>query len=93
MDMAEHTEISWKPENPITQLHNSVEKATDAVKQAASHPSQQQIEQAENAIDHAENAEIDALQKSGNHHSVQLSQEQLDQNQELLQRVQPMKQE
>jgi hypothetical protein len=85
--MAKHTERSWKPENPITQLHNSVEKVTDAVKQAASHPSQQQIEQAKNAIDHAQNAELDALQKSGNHHSVQLSQEILDQDQELLQRV------
>jgi hypothetical protein len=88
--MAKHTEISWKPENPITQLHNSVEKVTDAVKQAATHPSKQQIQQAENAIDHAENAEIDALQKSGNHHSVQLSQEILHQDQELLQRVRPM---
>jgi hypothetical protein len=86
--MAKHTETSWKPDKPVNQLYNSVGKATNAVEQAASHPSQQLVQQSQNALDRAENGVIDALESHGNQGAIQQLQDQLNEDRELLQQAQ-----
>jgi hypothetical protein len=82
--MAKHSETSWKPKTLINQANNSVDKATHAVSQAATHPSDLLIQQAQNAMDRAENGFNNALIESENLEPVQRLQEQLNQNQEQL---------
>jgi hypothetical protein len=89
--MAKHTETSWKPETLINQANNSVDKATHAVAQAASHPSEQLLQQADNAMDRAENGFNNALLESENQEPIQRLQEQFHQNQLHLKQTEPMK--
>lgn len=87
--MADHTGMSWKNKNLITQLNNSVDNVTLALQQAQSHPTQQTIQQAQNALEHANNALDDALQNSEHQEPVDRLQEQLNQNTEQLQQLRP----
>ncbi|KAB7705309.1 hypothetical protein F9802_14505 [Bacillus aerolatus] len=91
--MEDHTKMSWKNDNGISRLRNSVENVTTAVGQAQSHPTQQLIQQAQNMIDRADNAVSNALQNSEHLESVNSLQEQLNQNKEQLQQLQPLKDE
>lgn len=85
--MADHTGMSWKNKNVITQLNNSVDNVTLALQQAQSHPTQQTIQQAQNSLEHANNALNDALQNSEYQEPVDRLQEQLNQNKEQLQQL------
>ncbi|MCI2256639.1 hypothetical protein M3221_11565 [Domibacillus indicus] len=87
--MAEHTGMSWKNKNVITQLNNSVDNVTLALQQAQSHPTQQTIQQVQNALEHANNALNDALQNSEHQEPIDRLQEQLNQNKEQLQQLRP----
>lgn len=87
--MAEHTGMSWKNKNVITQLNNSVDNVTLALQQAQSHPTQQTIQQVQNAFEHANNALNDALQNSEHQEPIDRLQEQLNQNKEQLQQLRP----
>jgi microsomal dipeptidase-like Zn-dependent dipeptidase len=91
--MAKHTETSWKLKKPINQLYNAVDKATNALKQAQSHPSQQLIQQAENAIERAENGVMAAYLTAENQEPFDRLDEQLDLDREQLEELQPMKEE
>ncbi|WP_019415462.1 hypothetical protein [Paenisporosarcina sp. TG20] len=82
--MEDHTQMSWKEDNFITQLHNSVDNVTLAVGQALSHPTEQTILQAQNSIEHADRAFANALKNHGNSEPVSTLQEQLNQNKEKL---------
>ncbi|WP_203363576.1 hypothetical protein [Bacillus sp. REN10] len=85
--MEDHTKMSWKNENVISQLRNSVENATTAVGQAQSHPTEQLIQQARNLIERADNALMNAVQNSPHQEPVQQLQDQLNQNKERLYRL------
>ncbi|WP_050183740.1 hypothetical protein [Domibacillus robiginosus] len=87
--MVDHTDMSWKNKNVITQLHNSVDNVALTVEKAQSHPTRQLIQQAQNAIEHADNALNDALQNSEHQEPVDRLQEQLSQNKERLQQLRP----
>lgn len=87
--MADHTEMSWKNENAITQLSNSVEHVTLAVEKAQSHPTRQLIQQAQNSLEKADNAVRNALQKSEHQEPINRLQEQLTQNKQSLQQLRP----
>ena len=76
--MAKDAHLSWKKDNPRTQLGNSVQKADRAVKQAMSHPEEIAVEHAFNSIAHAENALLSAEQLNENMYTVEQSAEQLD---------------
>jgi hypothetical protein len=91
--VAKHTETSWKPKKPINQLYNSVDKATTALKQAQSHPSQQLIQQAQNAIERAENGVMAAYITVENQEPFDRLDEQLNLDREQLEQLQPMKDE
>ncbi|OZI12658.1 hypothetical protein CEW92_05755 [Bacillaceae bacterium SAS-127] len=85
--MDDHTKMSWKNENVISQLRNSIEHATTAVGQAQSHPTEQLIQQARNMIERADNALMNAVQNSPHQEPVQQLQQQLNQNKERLYRL------
>lgn len=85
--MEDHTQMSWKEDNIISQLHNSVDNATTAVGQAQTHPTEQLIEQAQKMIDHADRSVTNALQNRGNLEPISRLQEQLNQNREKLNRL------
>jgi predicted lipid-binding transport protein (Tim44 family) len=89
--MEKHTEMSWKHENVVSQLHNSVDTVTTAVGQAQSHPTQQLIQQAKNLIVRADNAVLNALQNSVNREPIHRLQEQLNKNKMQLQQLQSTK--
>ena len=91
--MAKHTETSWKPEKPINQLHNAVDKATNALKQAQSHPSQQLIQRAQNSIERAENGILPAFTTVENLEPFERLEEQLELDREQLEQLQPIKDE
>ncbi len=44
--MEDHTQMSWKEDNVISQLHNSVDNVTLAVGQALTNPTEHSIENA-----------------------------------------------
>ncbi|MEW9502191.1 hypothetical protein [Jeotgalibacillus marinus] len=85
--MEDHTQMSWKEDNIISQLHNSVDNATTAVGQAQSHPTEQLIQQAQKMIEHADRSVTNALQNRGNLEPISRLQEQLNQNKEKLNRL------
>lgn len=59
----DHTKASWKNENVISQLHNSIDNVIAAMGQAQSNPTEQAIQQARNTIDQAGSALANALEK------------------------------
>ncbi|OKL37864.1 hypothetical protein [Domibacillus mangrovi] len=83
----DHTKMSWKNENVISQLRNSVDNVTTAVEQAQSHPAPQLIQQAQNTMERADNALSNALQNGEHLEPINRLQEQLQQNKEQLQRL------
>ncbi|QGQ99606.1 hypothetical protein EHS13_34460 [Paenibacillus psychroresistens] len=89
--MAKHSETSWKPDKPINQLSNAVDKATNALKQAQSHPSPQLIHQAQNALERAENGVMSAYLTAENQEPFDRLDEQLDLDREKLEQLEPMK--
>jgi microsomal dipeptidase-like Zn-dependent dipeptidase len=91
--MAKHSETSWKPEKPINQLHNAVDKATHAVKQAQSHPSSQMIQQTKHSLERAEHGMTAAFLTSENPEPIERLQEQLDLDRLQLEQLQPIKDE
>jgi hypothetical protein len=93
LKMAKHTETSWKPKKPINQLHNAVDRATNALKQAQSHPSEQLIQQAQNAIERAENGVMAAFLTAESQEPFDRLEEQLDIDREQFEQLQPMKDE
>lgn len=89
--MADHTKMSWKNENAISQLRNSVDNVTAGVEDAQSHPNEKLIQQAQNSLERAERSVENALQKSGHLEPIERLQEQLDLNKEKLQQLSSLK--
>ncbi|MFK2825931.1 hypothetical protein QYG89_09680 [Bacillus sp. B190/17] len=87
----DHTNATWKNENVISQLRNSVDNVMMAVGQAQSNPTQQFIQQAQSMINRADNALDNALQNGGHMEPIHRLQEQLDHNKEQLQQLQSLK--
>ncbi|WP_100330272.1 hypothetical protein [Bacillus xiapuensis] len=87
----DHTNASWKNENVISQLRNSVESVSMAVGQAQSHPSEQLIEQARNLIDRTNHAAYNALLNTRHPAPVHELLRQLTQEKEKLQTLSPAK--
>lgn len=82
--MVDHTQMSWKEDNVISQLHNSVDNVTFAVGQALTNPSEQLIQNAHNMIERAERSVAMALQARGNLSPIMSLQEQLNEDKEKL---------
>lgn len=85
--MEDHTQMSWKEDIVIAQLHNSVDNATIAVGQALTNPTDQFIQQAQKMIEHADRSVTNALQSRGNSDPINSLQEQLNQKREQLNRL------
>jgi hypothetical protein len=85
--MEDHTQMSWKEDNVIAQLHNSVDNATIAVGQALTNPTDQFIQQAQKMIEHADRSVTNALQSRGKSEPINALQEQLNQKREQLNRL------
>ncbi|MBE3102614.1 MAG: hypothetical protein IMZ40_00015 [Bacilli bacterium] len=82
--MEDHTQMSWKEDNIISQLHNSVDNVTMAVGQAQTRPSEQTIQRAQEMIERAERSVTNALQSRGEMDPISALQKQLNQNKEKL---------
>ncbi|MEK4484319.1 hypothetical protein MHH81_01805 [Psychrobacillus sp. FSL H8-0484] len=85
--MVDHTQMSWKEDNVISQLHNSVDNVTMAVGQALTNPTEQSIQNAHNMIERAERSVIMALESRGELEPISSLQEQLNQSKEKLNTV------
>ncbi len=85
--MEKHTEMSWKNENVVSQLHNSVDTVTTAVGQAQTNPTDQLIEHAKSLVDRADHAVLNAQQNSENLEPIQRIQEQLNKEKQRLQQL------
>ncbi|WP_144510354.1 hypothetical protein [Bacillus sp. FJAT-22090] len=85
--MEDHTQMSWKEDNVIARLYNSVDDVTLAVGQALTHPTDEAIQNAHNAIEQADRSVAMALQSRGNLEPISSLQEQLNQNKEQLNRI------
>ncbi|WP_391206897.1 hypothetical protein [Psychrobacillus sp. L4] len=85
--MVDHTQMSWKEDNVISQLHNSVDNVTFAVGQALTNPTEQFIQNAQDMIERAERSVQMAIQTRGDLDPIMSLQEQLNENKEKLSRV------
>lgn len=85
--MEDHTQMSWKEDNVIGQLHNSVDNVTQAVGQALTHPTEQSIQNAQNMIERAERSVTMALESRGDLGPINMLQEQLNQDKQKLNRI------
>ncbi|KMY52982.1 hypothetical protein AC623_02405 [Bacillus sp. FJAT-27231] len=85
----DHTKASWKNENVISQLRNSVDNVIAAMGQAQSNPSEQAIQQAQNTINQAEDALANALEKSEQIEPIHRLQEQLNRNKQQFDQLKP----
>lgn len=86
--MEDHTQMSWKEDNVIGQLHNSVDNVALAVGQALTNPSEQSIQNAHNMIERAERSVTMALESRGELGPINMLQDQLKQDKEKLNRIQ-----
>lgn len=85
--MEDHTQMSWKEDNVIGQLHNSVDNVTLAVGQALTNPTEQSIQNAQNMIERAERSVTMALESRGNLDPISALQEQLNRDKEKLNKI------
>jgi len=85
--MEDHTQMSWKEDNVIARLHNSVDNATIAVGQALTNPTDQFIEQAQAMIERADRTVIDALESRGSLEPITALQQELEQKKAQLNRL------
>lgn len=76
----DHTQVSWKEDNVIARLHNSVDNVTLAVGQALTNPNERSIQNAEDLIERANRSVKMALESSGNLEPIISLQEQLNHN-------------
>ena len=84
MEMDDHTKMSWKEDNVLAQLHNSVDNVTNAVGQAFTNPSEQFIQQAHKMIEHADRAVENAIKNQGQTDPILSLQKELNQKKEDL---------
>ncbi|TQR14077.1 hypothetical protein [Psychrobacillus soli] len=85
--MEDHTQMSWKEDNVIARLHNSVDNVSLAVGQALTNPSEQSIQNAQNMIERANRSVTMALESRGDLEPIHMLQEQLNQDKEKLNRI------
>ena len=84
----DHTQMSWKEDNVIARLHNSVDNVALAVGQALTNPTDRSIQNAEDMIERANRSFTMALESRGNLEPISSLQEQLHQNVEKLNTLQ-----
>ncbi|MFB1082561.1 hypothetical protein [Jeotgalibacillus sp. JSM ZJ347] len=82
--METHSEMSWKEDQVIIQLHNSVENAEEAVRQARTNPVEERIKEAFEKIETAERSCTNAIQARGSSQSILELQDTLAQSKEKL---------
>lgn len=82
--MDDHTQMSWKEDIVIGQLHNSVDNASMAVGKALTKPTEQFIQEALHMIEHADRSVENALESRGNIEPISALQEQLSHEKERL---------
>lgn len=80
-----HYDSSMPKNNAVSQAQGSVNKLSNAVSQALSHPSEQTLQQAEQCLTHTEQAVQDAVMHSEDGQGVELVQEALNEEKERLQ--------
>lgn len=76
----DHTQMSWKEDNVLARLHNSVDNVTLAVGQALTNPTDRAIQNAEDMIERANKTVAMALESRGNLEPIRTLQEQLHQS-------------
>lgn len=85
--MEDHTQMSWKEDNVLARLHNSVDNATVAIGQAQTHPTEQFIQSAQDAIERAERSVAMALETRGQMEPISTLQSQLNESKEKLNKL------
>ena len=85
--MDDHTQMSWKEDTVIGQLHNSVDNVTFAVGEAFTNPTERAIQNARNMIERAERSVTMALDSRGELEPISTLQEQLNQDKEKLNKL------
>ena len=85
--MVDHTQMSWKEDNVISRVHNSVDNVTFAVGQALTNPTEQFIQNAQDMIEHAEKSVQMAIQTRGDLDPIMSLQQQLKEDKERLNMV------
>ena len=82
--MDDHTQMSWKEDIVIGQLHNSVDNAAMAVGKALTKPTDQFIQEARHMIETADRTVENALKSRGNIGTISELQAQLSHEKERL---------
>ncbi|TDL30753.1 hypothetical protein E2R51_17365 [Jeotgalibacillus sp. S-D1] len=85
--MENHTEHSWKEDQLIAQLHNSVDNAFDAVGQAHTNPTEEKRQDAREKIQHAERSFKNAVEARGEIEPIIRLKEQLFKSKESYQKL------
>lgn len=85
--MEKHTEMSWKEDQIIAQLHNSVDNALAAVGQAQTNPTEQKRQDAREKIQHAERSFQNAVEARGETEPIIQLKEQLFKSKESFQNL------
>jgi len=88
LELAKHSDMSWKKDHPSTLFGNSVQKAERLLKHVKSHPEEIAIEHAFNQIEHAENAFMNATEYGEHLDTVQQNKEYLEQIKQQLHEMQ-----
>lgn len=82
--MDDHTQMSWKEDIVLGQLHNSVDNVAMAVGKALTKPTDQFIQEARHMIEHADRTVENALESRGNIEPISSLQAQLNHEKERL---------
>ncbi|KIL72474.1 hypothetical protein [Bacillus badius] len=85
--MMDHTEASWKNENVISQLRNSIDNVAEAMGQAQSNPTAQAIQRVQNTVHQADSALQNAWTKSEHAEPIQRLEEQLNYSKKQLEQL------
>lgn len=78
---------SWKEDEMIAQLHDSIENAAQAVGRAQSKPTEEHILDAKVKLEHADHSFSNAIQTRGQSEPVQRLQEQLNESKERMKKL------
>ena len=83
----DHTVPSWKEDEMLVQLNYSVENAVQAVGQAQSNPTEEQIQDARQKIERAEHSFANAIQTRGQIEPIQRLQEEFNESKNRLEKL------
>ncbi|MDG5473248.1 hypothetical protein P6709_15965 [Jeotgalibacillus sp. ET6] len=82
--MEKHSDVSWKEDQMILQLHHSVDHAAEAVGQVQTNPDEEKISEALEKIERAERSCMNAIQLRGSSEPILELQKKLKESKDTL---------